>query len=298
MVHENTTKLKPFLKWAGGKTRLLTEIKKRMPFSKDKTFTYIEPFTGSGAVLFWVLSNFKNLNKVVINDINADLVNVYLQVKSNANELIFLLEKWQDEYHKIDTDEVKKKSYYYQKRTLFNARESTDLVQAALLIFLNRTCFNGLYRVNRSNEFNVPIGSYKKPMIADVENLRRAAESLQHRVILSAGFEETISLAAKNTFFYFDPPYKPINRTSSFNSYSANEFSDSEQVRLKEFCDVLHEKGYKWLLSNSDPVDANGVHFFDELYKGYRIERVKASRNINSKGDKRGKLDEVLIRNY
>lgn len=290
--------LKPFLKWAGGKTQLLPEIEKRFPFSKEETFTYIEPFVGSGAVLFWLLSNFNNLNKVVINDLNGDLINVYQQLKDNVDKLLTYLEKWQNEYHKIDTDEVKKKNYYYQKRELFNTRKSARIVQAALLIFLNRTCFNGLYRVNQSNMFNVPIGSYKKPMIADVENLRRVSVSLKDIVVRSVGFEEITSDATEKTFFYFDPPYKPLNKTSSFNSYSMHEFSDNEQIRLKEFCDVLHKNGHKWLLSNSDPVDENGIHFFDKLYKGYHIERVKATRNINSKGNKRGKLNEVLIKNY
>jgi len=298
MTGENNKKAKPFLKWAGGKTQLLPEIEKRMPFSKDESFTYIEPFAGSGAVLFWILNNYPKVSKIVINDINADLINVYHQIAINVEKLINLLEVWQNDYHQLENNEVTKKEYYYSKRKLFNARESDKLVQAALLIFLNRTCFNGLYRVNKSNQFNVPIGSYKKPMIADKANLRIISGGIHRIVIRSVDFEEMFRDIQGKTFFYFDPPYKPLNQTSSFNSYAKSEFNDSEQIRLKEFCDVLDKNGHKWLLSNSDPVDENGKHFFDDLYAGYTIERVKAARNINSKAHKRGKLNEVLIRNY
>ncbi len=298
MIKEKSVKVKPFLKWAGGKTQLLPEIEKRIPFSKNDSFTYIEPFVGSGAVLFWMLNNYPNIEKIVINDLNADLVNVYQQIKTNVEAIISYLENWQNEYHLIDENEDLKKAYYYGKRKLFNSRKSDNIVQAALLVFLNKTCFNGLYRVNKSNKFNVPVGSYKKPMVADVDMLRRISESLQLIIIRSVDFKQILDESTEKTFFYFDPPYKPLNVTSSFNSYSMHEFNDNEQIRLKEFCDTLHKNGHKWLLSNSDPIDENGVHFFNELYKDYTIERVQASRNINSKGYKRGKLNEVLIRNY
>lgn len=165
---------KPFLKWAGGKTQLINEIEKALPkeFLKEK-FTYVEPFVGSGAVLFWILNNFPKVEKAVINDINADLTNTYKIIASNPKELIAVLKQFQEEYHAIDLQTEIKKEYYTNKRTLFNTR-STDLVtQAALFIFLNRTCFNGLFRVNKSNGFNVPIGSYKKPMICDIEKSKR-----------------------------------------------------------------------------------------------------------------------------
>jgi DNA adenine methylase len=253
---------------------------------------------GSGAVFFWMLKNFPNIKKIVINDFNTDLINVYQQVKTNVNEVISILEAWQSEYHKIDENEDLKKAYYYEKRSLYNSRKSDSIVQAALLIFLNKTCFNGLYRVNKSNGFNVPVGSYTRPIIADADNLRIISEGIQQVGIRNVDFEQIFENSSEKTFLYFDPPYKPLNPTSSFNSYSMFEFNDNEQIRLKEFCDILHNNGHKWLLSNSDPVDENGIHFFDELYKDYTIERVKASRNINSKGYKRGKLNEVLIRNY
>ncbi len=298
MIAEKSLKIKPFLKWAGGKTQLLPEIEKRIPFSRNESFTYIEPFVGSGAVFFWMLNNFPNIEKVVINDFNNDLVNVYQQIRTNVEAIISYLENWQNEYHKIDANQDLKKAYYYEKRKLFNSRKSDKIVQAALLIFLNKTCYNGLYRVNKSNEFNVPIGSYQRPMIADVDNLRTIASGLQRVVVRSVDFEQILDDCDEKTFIYFDPPYKPLNATSSFNSYSMQQFNDTEQLRLKEFCDVLHKEGHKWLLSNSDPVDEKGVHFFDELYRDYTVERIRASRNINSKGYRRGKLNELLINNY
>jgi len=171
--------------------------------------------------------------------------------------------------------------------------------QTALLIFLNRTCFNGLYRVNRKNEFNVPIGSYKKPRICNEPNLRAVSEVLKKVEILNLDFAETLNYAERNTFFYFDPPYKPLSETSSFNSYAKDEFDDNEQIRLKQFCDTLNILGHKWMLSNSDVrgKDKNN-HFFDELYEAYHINRIKARRNINANPDKRGKLTELLIVNY
>ena len=194
---------KPFLKWAGGKTQLLPEIEKRIPFSKDEVFTYIEPFVGSGAVLFWMLNNYKNIGKIVINDLNPDLINVYFQIQKNVEAIIEHLESWQDEYYEVDADEIKKKEYYYQKRELFNARQSDEIMQSALLIFLNRTCFNGLYRVNKSNQFNVPIGSYKKPMIADLQNLRNVSLGLQQVVIRSADFGKILEDATEKNLYLF-----------------------------------------------------------------------------------------------
>ncbi len=298
MIKDKSIIVKPFLKWAGGKSQLLPEIEKRIPFFQNDDFTYIEPFIGSGAVFFWMLNNFPNIGKIVINDLNTDLINVYQQIKLNIESIISHLQNLQKEYHLINENEDLKKAYYYKKRRLFNSRTSDKIVQAALLIFLNKTCFNGLYRVNKSNEFNVPVGSYQKPAILDVVNLRRVSHSLQRVVIRSVDFEQILDECDEKSFIYFDPPYKPLNITSSFNSYSNHEFNDNEQIRLKEFCDNLNENGHKWLLSNSDPVNKKGIHFFDELYKDYTIERVKASRNINSKGYKRGKLNELLIRNY
>ena len=210
---------KPFLKWAGGKTQLINDIEKALPRNiLTGKFTYIEPFVGSGAVLFWMLNNFPNLNRAVINDINEDLINTYKTITSKPNELISILEILQNEFHELEGNDEAKKEYYYKKRELFNKRKMTQCEQGALFIFLNRTCFNGLYRVNRKNEFNVPMGSYKRPTICDKENILAVSKALKKVEILCGDYEGTLNWADNNTLFYFDPPYKPLSDTSSFNS--------------------------------------------------------------------------------
>lgn len=290
---------KPFLKWAGGKTQLLTAIASRIPYERDDNFVYIEPFVGSGAVLFWILNNYPNLKKAVINDMNIDLVNTYKAVSESVEDIISLLEVWENEYHLLSADEEKKKEYYYSKRELFNTRKSEMACQASLLVFLNKTCFNGLYRVSKKNSFNVPIGSYKKPSICDAENLRAVSRVLQKVTILEGDFEHTVDYAEKQTCFYLDPPYKPVSKTSSFNSYAMHSFDDSEQVRLKEFCSRLNASGHSWILSNSDVKGRQAEdNFFDEIYGEFQIDRVLAKRRINSNAAKRGELTELLITNY
>jgi DNA adenine methylase len=286
---------KPFLKWAGGKTQLLSEIEKNLPkeIHNDK-FTYIEPFVGSGAVLFWVLNNFPNVEKAVINDINADLINTYKVISSKPKQLVEALKEIQNQFHSLQNHEEKKKEFYYLKRDLYNTRSTDKVTQASLFIFLNRTCFNGLYRVNRSNLFNVPMGSYKFPTICDEKNIFAVSEVLQKVEILNGDFEETRNFAKENTFFYFDPPYKPLNETSSFTAYAKDNFDDNEQIRLKDFCGKLNNLGHKWLLSNSDA----GENFFEEIYSDKFIQKVKAKRFINSKANGRGELNEILITNY
>lgn len=290
---------KPFLKWAGGKTQLITEIEKAMPFQfKRSKFTYIEPFAGSGAVLFWMLNNFPNMEKAVINDINEDLINAYKTIASKPKELISVLEILQNEYHSLDLKEVEKKEYYYEKRELYNTRKTNKSTQAALFIFLNRTCFNGLYRVNKSNGFNVPMGSYKKPTICDRENILAVSKALQKVEILCGDYQKTIDFANQDSLFYFDPPYKPLSETSSFNSYAKDEFNDFEQIRLRDFCTKLDLMGHQWILSNSDVKgkDLND-NFFDDIYSEFIINRVDAKRSINANPEKRGKLTELLITN-
>lgn len=289
---------KPFLKWAGGKTQLLTVIGSEFHYKHDNKFVYVEPFVGSGAVLFWVLNNYPNLEKVIINDLNFDLINSYRIIKNNVESLIAILEKWEQKYHAFVDQQELKKQYYYTKRELFNKRISTEIEQAALFIFLNKTCFNGLYRVNKKNQFNVPIGSYKRPMICDRDNLMAVSKALSNVEILHGDFEETLVYATENSFFYFDPPYKPLSSTSNFNSYAKGSFNDEEQIRLKNFCDRLDLLKAKWMLSNSDVKGENPEdNFFDDLYEGYQINRVLARRSINSKASKRGQLSELLITN-
>ncbi len=291
---------KPFLKWAGGKTQLINEIGKSLPNEITKSkFTYIEPFVGSGAVLFWMLNNFPNLEKAVINDINKDLTNTYNIIASQAKELISILQILQNEFHSLENKQEEKKEYYYKKRELYNARKEEKVSQAALFIFLNRTCFNGLYRVNKNNKYNVPMGSYKKPTICDKQNIIAVSNALQKVEILCGDYEATLDKATTNSFFYFDPPYKPLSETSSFNSYAKGEFNDDEQIRLRDFCSKLEKQGHKWMLSNSDVKGKNPKdNFFDKLYSEFSIVRVKAKRSINANPEKRGELNELLITNY
>ncbi len=291
--------VKPFLKWAGGKTQLISDIEKSMPDElKNAKFTYLEPFVGSGAILFWMLDNFPKIEKAVINDINEDLINTYKTIASNPKELISNLEILQHEFHSLEGNEDNKKLYYYQKRDLYNTRKLEQSGQAALFIFINRTCFNGLYRVNRNNLYNVPMGGYKKPTICDTQNILSVSNALQKVEILCGDFEETINHTNKNSLFYFDPPYKPLSETSSFNSYAKDDFNDKEQIRLKDFCTKLDILEYHWILSNSDVKNNdNNDNFFDDLYRDFSITRIHTRRNINSNAEKRGSIKELLITN-
>ena len=294
---------KPFLKWAGGKSQLIAEIGARFPYQPQEEFTYVEPFVGGGAVLFWVLNNYPGVKKAVINDLNSDLTGTYRAIRNTVKRLIEELHCIEDEYHRLDEDHGKKRAYYNARREDFNRRDRNQTSQAALMIFLNKTGFNGLYRVNRNNGFNVPLGSYRKPLICDRENLLAASKVLKKVTILNEDFEGTLPPAGTggNTFFYFDPPYKPLSSTANFNTYAKDGFDDAEQNRLKEFCDLLHEKKHRWALSNSDVKSADpDNNFFDDLYIDYSdgIDRVWAKRSINSNPSKRGKLTELLITNY
>jgi len=293
---------KPFLKWAGGKGQLIPAIEAALPkelFAK-KNVTYIEPFIGSGAVLFWILRQFPVIKNAVINDINEDLITAYTAIKHEPERLIKALQKIQSDYYFFRTEE-EQRSFFLEKRSLFNARNFNEIDNTALLIFLNKTCFNGLYRVNSSNLFNVPFGRYLNPKICDEKKILADSNILQRVIILQGDYRETLKYACENTFFYFDPPYKPISKTSSFNAYAKDTFGDREQFRLKEFCDQLSSKGYQWLLSNSDPKNNDpSDNFFDDLYgsESTFIDRVKAKRVINSNAAKRGEILEVLISNY
>ena len=290
---------KPFLKWAGGKTQLINDIEKSLPKAiTQSSFTYVEPFVGSGAVLFWMLKNFPNLEKAVINDINKDLINTYKTIAAKPKELISILEILQNEFHSLEGNEDNKKIYYYKKRDLFNTRKEEQSGQAALFIFINRTCFNGLYRVNKNNLYNVPMGGYKKPTICDTDNILAVSKALQKVEILCGDYEETLRYANNNSLFYFDPPYKPLSETSSFNSYAKDDFNDEEQIRLKNFCSKLNILNHQWLLSNSDVKGKNiNDNFFDDLYSDFNIIRVDARRSINANPEKRGNLKELLITN-
>lgn len=290
--------VKPFLKWAGGKGQLIDEIEKIYPFDK-KINKYAEPFIGGGAVLFDILNKFE-LEKIYISDVNIELINCYRVIKENVHELIKKLRRIEDEF--LAREKEDRKIYYYEKREKFNKlkleNNNEKINRAALMIFLNRTCFNGLYRVNKKGLFNVPMGDYKNPKICDEENLINVSNKLGNVEVIYGDYRKSYDFIDENTFVYFDPPYRPLNQTSSFTSYTEYTFEDKEQIELSEYFKLLNKKGAKLLLSNSDPknVDIND-QFFDDLYKGFDIKRIEASRAINSKGEKRGKVTEVLISN-
>ncbi|MBO8447201.1 MAG: DNA adenine methylase [Bacteroidetes bacterium] len=295
----NNNTAKPFVKWVGGKGQLLDSLVKRLPlcFFQNKDITYIEPFVGGGAMLFYMLRTFSNIKRVVINDINPELITSYKTVRDNPTELIKSLASIQDEY--MATDDDKKKDYYLQIRNKYNTKTDDPIEITTMFFFLNRTCFNGLYRVNKTGQFNVPYGKYKKPNICNSDIILADSELLQKVEILTGDFEQTFNFAGNNTFFYFDPPYRPLNCTSNFNDYAKETFNDAEQVRLKKYCDKVNAAGCKFLLSNSDSFDDKKQEFFfDHLYSGYYIERVQANRNVNANGAKRGKINEVLVRNF
>ncbi|WP_066804339.1 DNA adenine methylase [Moraxella oblonga] len=292
--------MKPFIKWAGGKSSLLDEIQKRLPnyiYSQD--FCLIEPFVGGGALSLWALSELPHLKKLIINDYNADLINVYQVIKNNPNDLIEHLKKIQNDYDKL-TDLESKKPYFYQKRDMFNQRNGSDIEQAGLFIFLNKSAFNGLYRVNKNNQFNVPIGSYKNPKFIDEDNILNISKKLQNTQILTGDFELVLHYIPNDLpcVFYFDPPYRPISDTASFTAYSDNGFDDNEQKRLARFCQKIDKMGHYFLLSNSDPKNHNtNDDFFDELYANFNINRIQANRSISANGKSRKFISEILVDN-
>ena len=297
---------KPFMKWAGGKTQLLPQLNELLPtkLKANAIKTYIEPFVGGGA-MFFNLYKFYDFQNVYLFDTNRELVILYNVIKNDVDLLIDELQKISDEYLLLPED--KRDEYYYVMRDEYNSLDkevdannySTSFVRrAALTIFINRTCFNGLYRVNSKNKFNVPVGKYKNPRILDKENLNNVSEALKNAEIKYADFSETIKYADENTFIYYDPPYRPISKTSAFNSYSANDFDDNEQIRLKELFENCHKLGSLQMESNSDPTNYIEDLFFDDLYKDFNIHRVFATRIINANAEKRGAIRELVITNY
>ena len=289
---------KPFVKWVGGKTQLLDDIKKALPrdLSQINDVTYIEPFVGGGAVLFWILQEYPNITKAIINDINEELICTYRVIKSDVEKLILELKRIQIEY--LALDDVARKEYFLSQRERYNEKNNSDIETAALFIFLNRTCFNGLYRVNSKGKFNVPHGRYTNPKICDEETLRADSVVLQRVEILCGDFAQTGKYADKNVLYYFDPPYRPLTETSAFTFYAKDGFDDAEQTRLRDFCEQIAAHKSLFVASNSDPQNIdNGDDFFDHLYKRFSIKRVSAARMINSKGNGRGAISEIMISN-
>lgn len=294
------TKAKPFLKWAGGKTQLLPAIDSFLPkaFKAENDVTYIEPFVGGGAMLFYMLQTYPNIRRAVINDINPHLIKTYTVIRNEPHRLIEALRELQATFQTL-SDYAKQKELYLGIRARFNQDGLTDVEEAAYMIFLNRTCFNGLYRENSKGGFNVPFGRYANPKICDDNLIMADSELLQKVEMLNGDFSKTAAHARGYTLFYLDPPYRPLDATSSFNSYVKEAFDDNEQIRLRNFYADLSGRGIHAMLSNSDCRGRNAEDdFFDRLYEDFFIERVYAKRCINSNGAKRGTLTELLIRNY
>ena len=291
----------PFVKWAGGKGQLLEVLKNNLPTGMGTTITkYAEPFVGGGALLFALLSEY-SFDEIYINDNNKELINAYRVIKDCCGELIQMLAGMQSKYNACKDNE-EKQAYYYEQRDRYNNLTLNDdacIEKAALFIFLNKTCFNGLYRVNKKGLYNVPFGKHANPTICDIENLIKISDALQNVIMRSCDYHDVLSFADENTFVYIDPPYRPLNATSGFTSYTEEQFNDQNQIELADMYKELSSMGVKVLLSNSDPHNVDEKDdFFDELYRDFNIIRVEASRMINSKASSRGKIKELLIKNY
>jgi len=269
----------PVLKWAGGKRQLLKAIREHIP---DRFNTYYEPFLGGGAVLFDLQPEY-----AVVNDISEELINVYTVIRDNVEELIQDLKN-----HRNSED------YYYEIRDLDRDREKysrlSNIKKASRIIYLNKTCYNGLFRINQRGEFNTPFGRYNNPNIVNEQVLRAVSRYLNRsKIIFRCGdFESAVDGISEGCFVYFDPPYDPVSDSANFTGYDKGGFGKEEQVRLKELCDWLNRRNIRFLLSNS------ATDFILDLYRDYNITIVKAKRPVNSRGDKRGEVDEVLIKNY
>ncbi len=298
---------RPFLKWAGGKTQLLREFSKRFPpgLKSGKIKNYIEPFVGGGAVFFYLNQRF-SFEHCTICDANEELILTYRVIKRSVKKLIGELEALEAGY--LSKNNQRREAFYYSVRDSFNRnkpainyeRYSGDWIErAAQIIFLNRTCYNGLFRVNRKGQFNVPFGRYANPEILYEDNLKDVATLLKTTRILSGDFTQCRGIVDKKTFMYLDPPYRPLNGTASFTSYSKQGFSDRDQARLADFFRKLDATGAKLMLSNSDPRNEDPSDtFLEDLFAGYRIERVPAKRIINCNGARRGAINELVITNY
>jgi len=294
---------RPFVKWAGGKGNILHELEALLPTNFDdlENVTYIEPFVGGGAMLFHLLQKHKCVKKAVINDINPDLIHCYELIAKSPQTLIDRLKHLENNYYSVGFPS--RKELYYAYRDQYNSNGIHPDERAALFILLNHTCYNGLFRVNTAGEFNVPYGRYKKPVICN-EELIMADHQLLSSVELVIRQPGDYKLARQNlsrngtNFFYFDPPYRPLNETSCFKEYSNNPFGDEQQEELKLFCDRLSKRGCLIMQSNSDSKNADGSSYFEHLYNDYSIRRIYAPRFINANPEKREKLTEIVIMNY
>lgn len=283
-------KAKPFIKWVGGKSQLIEQLDALLPidFAQWENATYIEPFVGGGAMLFYMLQRYPNIRHAVINDLNSDLTTCYSTVRDMPEELIRSLTDIQNTYNALPYEEARK-DFFLAVRDRYNEKNLAPLENTTKFFFLNRTCFNGLYRVNKKGLFNVPFGKYTNPQICDPATIRKDSELLQRVEIMTGDFESTFDHARGNTLFYFDPPYRPLSDTSSFNDYAKEAFNDDAQIRLKEYCDHIDDAGFQFMLSNSDCKGKNEEdNFFDVLYGAYNRARIYEQNGTPN----------IVIRNY
>ena len=311
LKYDNNLGAKPFLKWAGGKSQLLDIIEDRFPKEIKKSRKidkYFEVFVGGGALYFDLMNNYE-VKESYIYDINQELILTYKTIKNNPKELIKLLSDLQEHYVPQEQDD--RKNMYLKIRDKFNADlQDFDFedegsfehtIRAAQIIFMNKTCFNGLFRLNKQGEFNVPHGKYKNPLICDEKNIKAVSKTLEHTHIINGNYDESEELIDENSLVYMDPPYRPLKSTSSFTTYAGFEFTDDHQRELAEFYKRISNNGAKAILSNSDPKNEDpNDNFFDddELYGKFNIKRVEARRSINSNAKKRGAINEILVTNY
>lgn len=297
-------KVRPFVKWVGGKSKLIPQMEQYYPkeLKENKIDVYIEPFVGGGAIIIDILKKY-NIKKTYAFDINKNLINCYNIIKEKVESLVLNLKKLEEEYLKLDDEN--RKEYYYDIRKKYNSinveNEKEALEKTTYFIFLNKTCFNGLYRENRRGQFNVPIGKYKNPTICDEKNLIELSKLIKNVTFINGDYRESYKYIEENTFIYFDPPYRPINKTSSFTSYSKEDFNDENQKELGEYFRKINDNNsnVKLMLSNSNPKNNNEEDdFFEQIYNGFKINEIKANRMINSNKEKRGKISELLITNY
>ena len=295
-------KIRPFVKWAGGKASLIPQLNNFYPNELKNGIIerYIEPFVGGGAVLIDILQKY-DIQEAYAFDINIDLINSYNVIKNDVDKLIANLKQMEIEYLQLGQEE--RKNYFYNIRDEYNNYEleenEQNIKRTAQFIYLNRTCFNGLYRVNKNGKFNVPIGSYKNPTICDEENLKKLSKLIKNVQFQYGDYSKSEEYVTENTFVYFDPPYRPLNITSGFTSYTKEDFNDDNQKELARFYGKLNEQNAKLMLSNSNPKNINKEDsFFDNIYEGFNINQIQASRMINANSKGRGKITEILVTNY